>query len=230
MSGYTKVFSRAARSAVLSDDQLRQLIANGVAKINYYTALSDSAAKQIDENAKTGSGSGYTGLVKNIRSVVATETERCMHLWGAAGRAGDGLSSCRPWLPVAHLIIYNVHGVGKADAEAMIAEGRRVLSAIPSVREVFAGEAVQHDAKYRYGWLVRFCHAAVINSYREHPDHMAFANNLFRPVAGERISIDYQTVVPEPSHADQKPRCKQRGMNSGPLLRGEPQTIRPGLN
>jgi len=179
----------------LSDHQFRQLIANGVAKINYYTALSDAAAKQINENTEAGSGSGYTGLVKDIRSVVATEVERCMHLWGSAGRADEVLSNCRPWVPVEHLIIYNVQGIGEADAETMIAEGHRILSAIPGVRKVFAGEAVQNDAKYRYTWLVHFCHAAVINSYREHPDHVAFANKLFRPVAGERISIDYQTVA-----------------------------------
>jgi len=179
----------------LSDHQFRQLIANGVAKINYYTALSDAAAKQINENTGAGSGSGYTGLVKDIRSVVATEVERCMHLWGSAGRADEVLSNCRPWVPVEHLIIYNVQGIGEADAETMIAEGHRILSAIPGVRKVFAGEAVQNDAKYRYTWLVHFCHAAVINSYREHPDHVAFANKLFRPVAGERISIDYQTVA-----------------------------------
>jgi len=186
----------------LSDNQFCQLIANGVAKINYYTALSDAAAKQISENTEAGSGSGYTGLVKNIRSVVAAEAKRCMHLWGAAGRADEVLSSCQPWMPVEHLIIYNVQGVGKADAETMIAGGRRVLSAIPGVREVFTGEAVQNDAQYRYTWLVRFCHATVINSYRDHPDHVAFANNLFRPVAGERISIDYQMVASGTSHAE----------------------------
>ena len=35
-----------------------------------------------------------------------------------------------------HLIIYNVHGVDKAETETMITEGRRVLSAIPGVRDV----------------------------------------------------------------------------------------------
>jgi len=55
---------------------------------------------------------------------------------------------------------------------------------------------VEEDAKYRHTWLVRFCHPAVINSYREHPMHIAFADKLFRPVASERISIDYQTIEP----------------------------------
>ncbi|MEA2080634.1 MAG: ketose-bisphosphate aldolase [Pseudomonadota bacterium] len=178
----------------LSDDQFRQLIANGVAKINYYTALSDVAAKQVEENTRAGTSSGYTGFVKNIRSAVAAETERCMHLWGSTGRAAEVLAQCRPWVPVEHLIIYNVEGLDRAGAETMMAEGRRVLSPIPGVRDVFTGEAVKEDAKYRYTWLVRFCHPAVIDSYREHPDHVAFANNLFRPVAGERISIDYLAV------------------------------------
>ncbi|VAW79450.1 Fructose-bisphosphate aldolase class II [hydrothermal vent metagenome] len=185
----------------LSDYQFRQLIANGVAKINYYTALSDTAAKQIYENSRTGINSGYTGLVKDVRSVVASEAKRCMLLWGSAGRADEVLLDCRPWQPVEHLIVYNVQGVDKTAAETMITEGQRILSAIPGVRKVFAGEAVQNEAKYRYTWLVHFCHAAVINSYREHPDHVAFANKLFRPVAGERISIDYQTVTPERRHA-----------------------------
>jgi len=180
----------------LSDDQFRRLIANGVAKINYYTALSDVAAKQINENNRAGASSGFTGLVKNIRTVVAAEAERCMRLWGGAGRADEVLSRCRPWMPVEHLIIYNVEGIDKVDAETMIAEGRRVLSTIPGVREVFTGAAVQDDAKYRYTWLVRFCHPAVIDSYRKHPDHVTFADTLFRPVAGERISIDYQAVDP----------------------------------
>ena len=184
----------------LSDDQFGQLIANGVAKINYYTALSDAAAKQIHENTGTSAGSGYTGLVKNIRAAIFTEAEHCMHLWGSAGRADELLSNCRPWLPVEHLIIYNVHGIGKADTDTMITKGRRILSAIPGVREVFTGVAVQKDAKFRYTWLVRFCHQRVIDSYREHPEHVAFANNLFRPVAGERISIDYQTAVQAANH------------------------------
>ena len=180
----------------LSDDQFRRLIANGVAKINYYTALSDVAAKQINENNRAGASSGFTGLVKNIRTVVAAEAERCMCLWGGAGHADEVLSRCRPWMPVEHLIIYNVEGIDEVGAETMIAEGRRVLSAIPGVREVFTGEAVQDDAKYHYTWLVRFCHPAVIDSYRKHPDHVTFADKLFRPVASERISIDYLSIDP----------------------------------
>ncbi len=101
-------------------------------------------------------------------------------------------------------MLYHVHHngyvVGAFDLvsleflEGIMAEDRRVLNAIPGVREVVTGRAVKEDAKYCYTWLVRFCHPAVIDSYREHPVHVAFADNLFRPVAAERLSIDYQTI------------------------------------
>ncbi len=180
----------------LSDNQFQQLITNGVAKINYYTALSDAAAEQMKENAKTDISSGYTGYVKNISNAISAEVARCIHLWGSVGRADDLLSHCQPWEPVEHLIIYNVEGATADEAETMIVKGQKVLSAIPGVREVLTGQAVQSDAKYRYTWLIRFCHTAVIDSYREHPEHVAFADELFRPLAGERISIDYQIIAP----------------------------------
>lgn len=176
----------------LSDDQCRRLIASGVTKINYYTALSDVVAKQLKGNARSGATHSYVCLMKGVNSAVAVEVERCMRLWGAAGRAAEVLTQCQAWNSVEHLIMYNIDTLATVDVDAMMSEGRQVLSAIPGVREVFAGEALQADAGYRYAWRVRFCHPAVIDSYRKHPAHVAFADNLFRPVAGSRISIDFQ--------------------------------------
>jgi fructose-bisphosphate aldolase class II len=178
----------------LTDNQFRRLIEHGVTKINYYTALSDAAARRIAENGEQGVNSGYTGWVAGVRDAIATEVERCIRLWGSANRADAVLAEAASWDPVEHLIVYNVKGLDEAGVQAMMAEGRRVLSKIPGVREVFTGQAVKEDANYRYTWLVRFCHPAVIDSYRDHPEHVAFADRHFRPVAGERISIDYRQV------------------------------------
>ncbi|NOY66290.1 MAG: class II fructose-bisphosphate aldolase, partial [Gammaproteobacteria bacterium] len=73
----------------LSDDQFHRLISNGVAKINCFTALSDVVTKQIRKNTKTNVDNSYTNMTKNIRDVVATEVDRCMRLWGSAGRAAE---------------------------------------------------------------------------------------------------------------------------------------------
>jgi fructose-bisphosphate aldolase class II len=184
----------------LSDEQYRLLIANGITKINYYTALADAAGSCIRKNAAT-TETGYTSLVQGVSQGVQTEAERCMKLWGSAGQAEAVLATGRTWAPVEHLIIYNTSNADTEYAEKMMAEGGRVLSAIPGVRRVFSGEAIKSDAGYRYTWLVRFCHEAVIDSYREHPDHVAFANGWFRPVAGDRVSIDYAGVSGETKYA-----------------------------
>ena len=173
----------------LSDAQFRGLIERGVTKINYYTALADAAAARIRGNMAASERGGYTALLKGIQGPMQAEMERCIHLWGSAGRAEELLDVCEPWSPVDHLIVYNLEA--GANPAALMAEGRRVLGAIPGVREVFTGTAVQDGARYRYCWNVRFCHPAVIDSYRDHPSHLDFADRLFRPVATDRVSIDF---------------------------------------
>ena len=176
----------------LSDAQYQNLIAHGVAKINYYTALADVAAAHILKNSVCDPASGYTGLVRGIRLTIQAEVERTIRLFGGTGRADAVLADARPWREVEHLIIYNANGGASTDVQQVAARGRELLAAIPGVRQVHTGQALKPDAKYRYCWLVRFANAAVIDSYRDHPDHVAFADREFRPVAHDRVSIDYE--------------------------------------
>ncbi|MFV9615771.1 MAG: class II fructose-bisphosphate aldolase [Gammaproteobacteria bacterium] len=176
----------------LSDEQYQQLINCGVSKINYYTSLADVAGLRIRENTQSNPLNGYTGLADGVKETISTEVERCIKLWGSAEHAKGVLAKSKVWSPVEHLIIYNVHGITKDETLAMIEEGKTILSTIPGVLEIVTGHSIQDDDSYRYTWLIRFCHQAVIESYRNHHLHVAFADTLFRPVAGERISIDYQ--------------------------------------
>jgi fructose-bisphosphate aldolase, class II len=180
----------------LSDAQFRTLVENGVAKINYYTALSDAAAARICANAAAGIDGGYTALLRGAREAIRAEVERCIGLWGGAGRADALLHDCRRWREVEHLIVYNVDPAldEEASVEQMMARGREVLGTIPGVRRVCTGRAVQEQAKFRYTWLVRFSGRPVIEGYRDHPLHVEFADRTFRPIAGDRISIDYELL------------------------------------
>ena len=119
---------------------------------------------------------------------------------GASGQGTDALEHAGPWRPVEHLIVYNTTVDDETSAE-LAAEGRRVLDRIPGVRATWSGRALKPDASYRWCWLIRFAHAAVIDSYRDHPDHVAYADNHFRPIAGDRISIDYELIGTEESEA-----------------------------
>ncbi|MBU2851799.1 class II fructose-bisphosphate aldolase [Acidithiobacillus ferrivorans] len=175
----------------LDDDQFRRLIVHGVAKINYFTALAEAANAAILARARSAPGAGYLDLVQDVGAAISAEAERCMRVWGAAGRAAEVLACCRPWAPVEHLIIHNVIGISEKEVTAMMIEGQQTLSSIPGVRSVITGKAMRERAQYRYCWRVRFAAPEVINSYHEHPDYVAFTNRRFRPVADREISIDY---------------------------------------
>ena len=176
----------------LSDAQFRALIERGVAKINYYTALADAAAASIRANMAADAHAGYTSLMKGVQDAIAAEVERCIRLWGSAAQADAVLAAARPWREIEHLIIYNFRDGEQHRVPEMMKIGRAALSAIPGVRRVFTGNAVTADAKYRHCWLVRFAGDAVIPTYRDHPVHRRFADEVFRPFAGDRISIDFE--------------------------------------
>ncbi len=176
----------------LSEGQFRQLIANGVTKINYYTALATTVVNAIHHHVHEQSETGYTGMMQSVQKALRLEVEQGIELWGSAGRAKEVLAYCRPWQHIEHLIIYNTDSnLSEPEVLDIMRQGRQVLSSIPGVLKVFTGQAVKEDAQYRYCWLIRFAHPAVIDSYREHPVHKNFADTLFRPNARERISIDY---------------------------------------
>ncbi len=180
----------------LNEDQYRRLTAMGIAKINYFTALSDVAAETMRQRMKHERNGSFIALKRGVKEAIGQEVERCLRLWGTAGRAAEVMAQCRPWAPVEHLIIYNVNEhLSDQQVQSIMARGRQVLGQIPGVREVFTGEAVQEGAKYRFCWLIRFVHPAVIESYRHHPDHVRFADTLFRPYAEDRISIDYRDTA-----------------------------------
>lgn len=183
----------------LSEAQYRTLIENGVTKINYYTALADAAGASIRACAAHDARAGYTGLLKDVRAAIQAEVERCIKLWGAAGRADELLRECRFREPVEHVIIYNVEGATDAEIQTIMARGREVLATVPGVRRVVTGWAVADKPRYRFCWLIEFASRAVIDSYREHPLHRQFADELFRPIAGDRVSVDFEHVHAAPA-------------------------------
>jgi fructose-bisphosphate aldolase class II len=154
------------------------------------------AAERLVQAAATSID--YSALMSGMRQAVSGEAERRLLAAGAAGRAEAALAACRPWAPVEHVILFNVSPPQGEPADehaaALMRDGRDILGAIPGVRRVFVGTSVKADSRYRHCWLVRFVHPRVIDSYRDHPDHVAFADERFRPVAGDRVSIDFEEI------------------------------------
>ncbi len=175
----------------LSDDQYRKLITLGVAKINYSTALNDVAGERIRGNAKQDRNGGYTALLSGMREALTAEIEHCLRIWGSAGRAAEVSAQCRPWLNVEQVVVYNAPRLDEDQLRAMMLEGQRQLATIPGVRAVQVGSVADKSDRYRHCWLIRLASSAVIESYKKHPAHVAFAARHFHPVAADRIAADY---------------------------------------
>ncbi len=92
--------------------------------------------------------------------------------------------------PVLHTIVFNAEAT-EHQVRQMARQAREVLTQIPGVQSLTFGQAVVRQARYRYLLVVTFENEAVIPLYRDHPLHQTFADQVFRPLAPDRITTDY---------------------------------------
>lgn len=185
-------------AATWRQDDLRSFVGQGIAAVSF--TLEGAVSGQVSPQGKLDMQDLQGQRRDNLQEFV----QECIRSVGCAERAAEVLADCPLWEPVEHVIVFNVETDGKLDIDEVLAEGREVLSKIPGVRYVHTGRAITSGAAYQFCWLVQFVHAAVIDSYREHPAHKKFADELFRPIAPSRMSIDFHltTSVPSPLQPD----------------------------
>lgn len=177
----------------LTDDQFRRLIANGVAKINYYTALADAANRSIRENFTAERKGSHNALLTGVRDAVREEAERCIHLWGSSGRAAEVLAQCRPWHDVEHVVFYNVPAtISESEITSILREGKKSLGAIPGVRSISTNRTIQPGGEYRFCLSIRLASKTAIEVFQNHPAHQRFANTHFWPVVTDHITLNLE--------------------------------------
>ena len=182
----------------LTDDQYRRLVANGVAKINYFTALDELAAKQLAKN-ESKAQNGFLNLHQGVREVIAEEMERCMRIWGSAGRAAEVLAQCVTWEPVERTLFLRSEGEDPDDIALVLARGKRILSALPGVREVSSGVTHVAEGRDHYCWTIRFSHFDAIGRVERHPEFSSFYNRHLRGLLQEPLVFDsrFTEVLPD---------------------------------
>lgn len=174
----------------LSDEQFAALVARGVAKINYYTALADAAAGAAQ--AALAAGRPWTVALDAAKEAIAAEVARTSGVFGAAGKAPMVSGIARPWQEVEHLILFNWSEAAQGREREFEEEGRRALLEVPGVRQVAIGEALRDDARYRRAWFIRLASSAAEAAYMRDARHLDYADRVFRPHAGDRLKIDYR--------------------------------------
>lgn len=177
----------------LSDQQYHKLIDRGVAKINYFTAMAELLVNQLRKNI-SHKEVGYREMIAHLHEEMTAAALRVMQVWRSAGRAAEVMIQCGTWNNVEHVIVYNSSESDPTVIQIMLRKGKEQLSSIPGVLDVRIGRAIDDKSKYRYCWLVRFAHENVIEYYKTHPIHVAYADNYFRPVAADRVTNDYEIL------------------------------------
>ncbi len=178
-------------SSGLSDDQFRRLIANGIAKINHFTAITDRAAGLLRSNARDNDD-GYIKLFNGVRETVEQEADRLMRVWGSAGRAAEVMAQCRPWQRVEYVLKFNLPGAD-AEEEALIARrGYKLLSQIPGVREVTVGETTSDSTQHRYCWQVQLASSEVVEPLTQNPEFISFTRRYLRDGETALSSASYR--------------------------------------
>ena len=183
-------------SSGLSEDQFHRLISNGIAKINYFTALTDRAGDLLRKNVKNGDD-GYLALFSGIRQVVEEEAGRMMRIWGSAGRAAEVLERCRPWKLVDHIIKFNLPNSDESEAALIVSRGRNVLAEIPGVRDVITTETLDKAAEHRYRWILRLTSPMVVEQLRQHSGFKSFMNRYVHSQATALVTKTFLQEMPE---------------------------------
>ncbi len=177
-------------SSGLSDDQFRRLIANGIAKVNYFTAITDHAAEQLRSNARD-KDYGYLKMFNGVRESVEQDADRLMRIWGSAGRAAEVLEQCRPWRWVEHVLKFNLPG-SDIEEEMMIGRrGRQLMMRIPGVREVIIGEALNDTTSPRFCMQLRLASDEVTELLKQHKEFKEFIRRYLSEGGEEVTSTSY---------------------------------------
>ncbi|MEJ2179658.1 MAG: class II fructose-bisphosphate aldolase [Gammaproteobacteria bacterium] len=152
----------------LGEQQYRKLIDHGVAKINYFTALAETNAKQLEANLKNKEMS-YQQVFADVREKLSEEVKHHMQVLNSAGRAAEVLMQCRSWRNVENVICYNPDTEDQGLIEEMLTKGQQDLIQIPGVLNVEIGRSIDSNSQYNYCWLVSVANEEVLKSYKAHP-------------------------------------------------------------
>jgi len=178
----------------LTDSQYHKLIDNGVAKINYFTALTETAMETVKETIQD-SQLGYMEMFEKIRESIYNEVKRCMQVWRSTGRAAEVLIQCNLWHNVEQVIACNAESGDEKQIQQIVLRGKNDLSPMPGVMSIKVGKLTTEEGKYEYCWIIRLANQSVVNSLNKNPVYSSFADTIFKRTATpEKPGINYEML------------------------------------
>jgi hypothetical protein len=96
---------------------------------------------------------------------------------------------------IRHTVVFRLkHKPGSAEEKKFLADGRRILTAIPGVQKFEALRQVSPKNDYAFGFSMEFADQAAYDGYDRHPDHVAFVRDRWQREVEKFLEIDYAPV------------------------------------
>jgi hypothetical protein len=97
---------------------------------------------------------------------------------------------------IRHTVAFRLRHEPGSDAErAFLADGARILAAIPGVERFEALRQVGSKNDFHFGFSMEFADEAAYAAYNEHPDHGAFVRDRWEPEVEDFLEIDYAQIA-----------------------------------
>lgn len=94
---------------------------------------------------------------------------------------------------IKHMVIFDLkHAKGSQEARSFLEDGKSILSAIPSVQNFQAYDQVSPKNDFTYGFSMIFKDQDGYEAYNQHPDHVAFVENRWKPEVTKFLEIDFE--------------------------------------
>jgi hypothetical protein len=96
---------------------------------------------------------------------------------------------------VQHMVIFDLkHEKGSAMAEKFLKDGQQILSQLPVVQnfQVFNQVSLKND--YSYGFSMVFADKTADETYKNHPNHVAFVENRWKKEVTRFLEIDFKSI------------------------------------
>ena len=94
---------------------------------------------------------------------------------------------------IQHMVIFDLKHEKGSEAEAkFLADGKRILTHIPVVRDFRVLDQVSLKNDYHFGFSMFFANRADYESYNNHPDHVAFVENRWKKEVTRFLEIDFK--------------------------------------
>lgn len=98
-------------------------------------------------------------------------------------------------MSIIHSVIFTLkHPVESETTKTFLEDGRKILSAIPSVQNFKVLKQVSVKNSYQFGFSMEFEDQVAYDEYNNHPAHTAFVKDRWEIEVAEFLEIDYEDI------------------------------------